>query len=96
MKREFALDYAAGRLDDKSDLAQITVLRDEATVIDSGDCSATGIAPDKVTLGRGRPPTGRKRSSTSGTPRPLGEGQATNEGGHPLGPERSSRRTRGR
>jgi hypothetical protein len=48
MKRELALDHAAGRLDDKTYLAQIAVLRDEATRIDSGERPATGIAPEKV------------------------------------------------
>ena len=48
MKRELALDHAAGRLDDKAYLAQIAVLRDEATKIDSGKRQGTGIAPDKV------------------------------------------------
>lgn len=48
MKRELALDHAAGRLDDKTYLAQIAVLREEATRIDSGERPATRIAPDKV------------------------------------------------
>ena len=48
MKRELALDHAAGRLADRTYLAQIAVLRDEATRIDSGERPATGIAPDKV------------------------------------------------
>jgi len=48
MKRELALDHAAGRLDDKAYPAQIAVLRDEATRIDSGKRQGTGIAPDKV------------------------------------------------
>jgi hypothetical protein len=40
MKRELALDHAAGRLDDKTYLAQIAVLRAEATRIDSGEVVA--------------------------------------------------------
>ena len=48
MKRELALEHAAGRLDDKTYLAQIAVLRGEATRMDSGDRQSTGIAPDKV------------------------------------------------
>jgi hypothetical protein len=48
MKRELALDHAAGRLDDKTYLAQVAVLREEATRIDSGERPGTGIAPDKV------------------------------------------------
>ncbi len=48
MKRDLALDHAAGRLDDKTYLAQIAVLRDEATAIDSGKRQGTGIAPDQV------------------------------------------------
>jgi hypothetical protein len=48
MKRELALDHAAGRIDDKTYLAQIAVLREEATRIDSGERRSPGIAPDKV------------------------------------------------
>ena len=48
MKRDLALDHAAGRLDDKAYLAQIAVLREEATRIDSGKRPGTGIAPDQV------------------------------------------------
>ena len=50
MKRELALDHAAGRLADRTYLAQIAVLRDEATRIDSGERPATGIAPETVSL----------------------------------------------
>lgn len=48
MKRELALDHAAGRIDDKTYLAQIAVLRDEASRIDSGERPSTGVAPDRV------------------------------------------------
>jgi hypothetical protein len=48
MKRELALDHAAGRIDETTYLTQIGVLREEATRIDSGECPGTGIAPDKV------------------------------------------------
>ncbi|MEX1173063.1 MAG: hypothetical protein WEG56_10685 [Chloroflexota bacterium] len=42
------LDHAAGRIDDKTYLAQMAVLREEAMRIDSGERPGTGIAPDKV------------------------------------------------
>jgi hypothetical protein len=43
-RRDLALDHAAGRLDDKAYLAQIAVLREDATRIDSGARPGTGIA----------------------------------------------------
>jgi hypothetical protein len=46
-----AIDVAMGRSrwqDDKAYLAQIAVLREEATRIDSGKRPGTGIAPDQV------------------------------------------------
>lgn len=48
MKRELALDHAVGRIDDKTYLAQIGVLREEATRIDSGELPSTRVAPDRV------------------------------------------------
>ena len=48
MKRELALDHAAGRIDDRAYLAQIAVLREEAMKIDAGERSGNAIAPDKV------------------------------------------------
>ncbi len=48
MKRELALDHAAGRLDDQSYLAQVAVLREETTEIDPGQRSGNPIAADKV------------------------------------------------
>src|SRR5450759_714862 len=48
MKRELALDHAAGLIDDRAYLAQIAVLREEAMKIDAGERSGNAIAPDKV------------------------------------------------
>ena len=48
LKRDLALDHAAGRIDDKAYLAQIAVLRAQATRFDSGKRPGTGIAPDQV------------------------------------------------
>jgi DNA invertase Pin-like site-specific DNA recombinase len=48
MKRELALDHAAGRIDDKTYLAQMAVLREEAMRIDSGERRGKGLAPEKV------------------------------------------------
>jgi DNA invertase Pin-like site-specific DNA recombinase len=48
MKRELALDHAAGRIDDKTYLGQMAVLREEGTKVDSGERPGNGIAPDKI------------------------------------------------
>ena len=48
MKRELAFDHPSCRIDDKTYLAQIGVLREEATRVDSGERPANGIAPEKV------------------------------------------------
>ncbi len=48
MKRELALDHAAGRIDDKTYLAQIGVLREEATEVDSGERPGNAVAPAKI------------------------------------------------
>lgn len=48
MKRELALDHTAGRIDDNAYLAQMGVLREKATKVDSGERPGNGIAPDKI------------------------------------------------
>jgi hypothetical protein len=48
MKRELALDHAAGRIDDKTYLGQMAVLREEGTKVDSGERPGNGLAPDKI------------------------------------------------
>jgi hypothetical protein len=48
MRRELALDHAAGRIDDKAYLAQVAVLREEASRAGSSDRPAASVAPERV------------------------------------------------
>ena len=48
MRRELALDHAAGRIDDKAYLAQMAVLREEASRAGSSDRPAASVAPERV------------------------------------------------
>jgi hypothetical protein len=48
MRRELALHHAAGRIDDKAYLAQVAVLREEASRAGSSDRPAASVAPERV------------------------------------------------